>query len=862
MSDWQELSKKEALKRVDSSEEGLSDEEAGIRLSKYGANKIEEVKKKNLFVIFLHEFNSWLIYILLIAAVVSFFIQHYLDAGVILAIVVINALIGFFQEYKAEKIIEDLKKVLGDKSIVLREGKQKEISNEEIVIGDILVLKEGEKVPADCRILNVTNLETNEAILTGESFPVDKTDSVLKENTEIQERKNLLFSGSVIVRGNCTALVVSTGKETEFGKIAGLVQKQEEEKMPFEKKLDSFSKKLSLIAIGFTVLVFLIGIYLQNEIHEMFLTAVSMAIAAIPEGLPAVIAISFAVAIKAMHKENVLIRKLPAAESLGAVDVICVDKTGTLTEERLSVDKIYSGKFYSFKEKVDKNLDLLIKTGILCNNARQEEEEILGDPTETALIELASKFGFKKKLETEENPRVKEFSFTSERKVMSIVREEKGGKIKTSYVKGAPSFVLEKCTKELKNGKVVLLSKERKKELEEIYNEIASEGLRVLGFAIKQLPGKKGEIKLDDAEEHLTFVGFVGMLDPPRKEVRQAIEEAKEAGIEIKILTGDAKETSIYVAHEIGLKGEVIQGKELDLMDESQLRAVVLRATIFTRITPQHKLKIVQILKEEGKIVAVTGDGVNDILALKKADIGIAMGIRGADVARDSSEIVLLDDNFASIIKGIKQGRRVYDNLKKSIKFHLAANFYIYLVVAFSLLFTMPLPLLPLAILWMNLVTDALPSIAFAAEPAEEEIMKRKPKRENILSGIGLYIISAGIIAFMIIFGVFIIALQKVGLDIARTMTMTTAIFFELFFAFSCKSEHNGLKYIFNNKYLTGAVVISICLHLIAIYTSLANVFGFVPLTLLQLLICVGSGAIGFFVFEAWKFVNSRRKRA
>jgi Ca2+-transporting ATPase len=850
---WYALSKKEVLQEIGSREEGLDENEARRRLAIYGRNNLPEDKNGKWIRILLREFNSLLIYILIFSAVVSFLIGHYIDSGVIIVIIIVNASIGFFQEYEAERTIEDLKKILKDRTIVLRAGKEEEIDIENLVPGDILILKEGDKICADCRILKAINLEMNEAILTGESFPIEKTDDKIPAEKELQERTNMIYSGTTIIHGNGMAVVIATGKETEFGKIATLLKMQSSGKSLFEKKLNKFTKKLSGFILILTGITFLLGTFFGNKMNEMFLMAVSMAIGAIPEGLPAVIAITLAIAVKQMEKENTLIRKLPAAESLGSIDIICVDKTGTLTEEKLRVEKIFAGnKFLNEKEK-SRDLDQLVKTAVLCNNAREEDKCVLGEPTEIALINFAKKFGVNKKKETEKEKRVREFCFTSERKMMSIVREN-GERI--SYVKGAPFILIERCTKEMINGKIVLIDKKRKTELERISSEMASSGLRVLAFAFKNIPEK--QINEKNAENNLVFLGFLGMVDPPRKEIKESVRQAKEAGIEIKILTGDAKETAVYVGKQIGIDGEVIEGREMDLMDEGELREIVLRTRIFARINPEHKLKIVEILKSEGKSIAVTGDGVNDVLALKKADIGIAMGIRGTDIARDSSDIILLDDNFASIIKGIKQGRRVYDNLKKSIKFHLSANFYLYFVILFTFLFALPLPMFPLAILWMNLVTDSFPSLAFAAEPAEENILKKKPKKENLLDGIAKYILAGGIVGFAIVFSVFLIGLKFFELETARTMTMTSAIMFELFFAFSCKSEHNGLRYIFNNKYLIYAVLISFGLHLIALYTPLAGLFGFVPISLMQLLGCIFAGFMGFVFFEGWKVVKGK----
>jgi P-type Ca2+ transporter type 2C len=851
--DWHAQPVPSVLKKLGSSEAGLTEDEVQKRFAKYGKNILRKYKTKNKFMIFLSQLNSLLVYILILAVVISALIGHIVDAVVIGAIIILNGIIGFIQEYKAEAIIEKLRRSLKYKVLVLRDGAQKEIDSKFLVPGDIVYLNVGDRVLADCRIMNSENLQTNEAVLTGESFPVDKSENTISPESVLAERRSILYAGTTLSRGKATAIVVETGKETEFGKLAELVQGTLDEKMPLEKKLNEFSRNISIAIIGLVVIAFFIGISMGIEKLEMFLVSISLAIGAIPEGLPAIIAITLAVAIKQMYKVNTLIRKLPAAETLGRATVICTDKTGTLTEEELTVDKIYTGKERTLDNI--KTLDIATKQaleiGLLCNNARDEKDNILGDPTETALIKAAKKFNLNKRLLTEKNPRVKEFPFDSTRKMMSIVRSS--GKIKTSYVKGAASVVLERCTKELVGNKIRLINNKRKKELIKISHGMESSGLRVLALAFRQVTN----IRQKDSENYLTFSGFVGMIDPPRKEVKGAIKEALAAGIKIKVITGDSALTTKEIARKIGLLGETISGAELDKLPDGRWDEIVKTRTIFARVTPQQKLKIVEILKGQNETVAVTGDGVNDILALKKADIGISMGIRGSDVARDSSDMVLLDDNFASIIKATRQGRRVFDNMKKSIKFLLAANAGEVFAVILGLVLGWPLMFLPLAILWMNLVTDSLPALALAVEPVEEGVMKRKPRGDGLLGGIWKWVLLAGILMVASVAFIFDWANVAFGLDIARTMAITTAIFFELFFVFSCKSDESIFKTgIFNNKYLIYSVLISGGLHLLAIYTVIGNMFGFVALSGFQLGISILVGLSGFIVFEVWKAVK------
>jgi len=854
--DWHAKKVDDVLSELDTGKKGLDESEAKLRLRKFGLNEIKERKRLTKTKLLFSQFKSFLIIILIIAGIISWLIGHMIDAIVILIVVFLNVIISFIQEYKAEEIIEKLKKSLRYNVLVMRNGKQKEINPKFLVPGDIVILNEGDKILVDCRLISQEGFQVNESVLTGESLPISKEADTIKGATILAERKNMLYAGTSVVSGHALAVVIRTGSNTEFGKLAKLVQETKDEKMPLEKKINSFSKIISLVILFLITIIFLFGLYIGIDKFEMFLISVSLAVGAIPEGLPAVIAIILAVAIKQMYKVNTLVRKMPAVETLGRTTIICTDKTGTLTEEKLTVEKLYSGKNYLLQDKLDINLRKLLLTGILCNNARDENENILGDPTEKALVEVAKKFGISKKEETEKNLRFKEFPFSSERKMMTIIRES--GKIKTAYVKGAPSFILERCNKEFVNGRLRLIDKERRNELKKIYSGMEQEGLRVLGFAIRQLPSRK--LTQTEIENHLILTGFQGMIDLPRKEIKQSLKEAISAGIEIKIITGDSLLTTKTIAKKIGLDGGSISGEELEKLNNHQLKRVIFEKTIFARITPEQKLKIIEVLKSNNKeVVAVTGDGVNDILALKRADVGISMGIRGSDIARDSSDIVLLDDNFASIVKAIKQGRTVFDNLKKSIKFLLAANVAEVFVILFALIIQWPLPLLPLAMLWMNLITDSLPAMALAFEPPEQGIMKRKPSKDGLLSHIWGWMIIAGILNFLIIIIIFYYALNSYSLEIARTMAVTSGIFFELFFVFSCKSERSLFKTgIKNNKWLIYAFFISIFLHFALIYSSLGSLFDLVPLNALQFLIVIGSGLVGLIVFEGWKVWKGR----
>jgi len=864
MDNWHSLDKKEVLKELKTSEEGLSAQEARSRLQTYGKNELKQISKVNPLIIFLTQFNSVFIYILLVAALFSFLIKHYLDFTVILAVVLVNSFVGFFQQYKAEKTIQELKQILVPKVKVLRNNRLVEIFSSDLVPGDIISISEGDKVMADCRIIHSNDIQANEAILTGESFPSNKHSEIILKEVNLHDRVNMLFMGTTITKGNGKAVVVSTGMKTEFGKIAGLVQTLKIEKTPLEKKLDSFSKNVAVVIIILTAIVTLFGVLKGEELSNMLLTGMALAISVIPEGIPAVIAITLALAIKRMHKNNALIRKLPAAETLGRTTVICTDKTGTLTLEEMTVEELYCNKkifkvedhsLSNVSKKDDFELKTLLKIGILCNNARIEGNELFGDPTEKALILSAKKLNLLKKEETEKEARVKEFAFSSKRKIMSIVRKSDEGLI--SYVKGAPDVVLKKCTKELINGRLVPLNKERKTELLIAYDEMASKALRVLAFAFRKVPSIFDE---NIAEDHLIFVGFQGMLDPPRKEIKAAVQECKTAGIKVKILTGDSLLTARAVADMIGLDGEAIEGHNLENASEEEFKRIVKEKTIFARINPEIKYKIIKSFKSQNEVVAVTGDGVNDVLALKEAHIGIAMGIRGTDVAREVSDIILLDDNFDSIIKAVHEGRRVYDNMKKTIKFYIAANVDELLVILIALLLSLPLPLMPLAILWMNLITDSLPNLSLSVEKEEENIMKRKPTNpsEHILDGIWSFIVIAGIISCIATLALFILYYQS-DLEKARTMALTTSVFYEMFLVFTCRSDKNIWEIgIFSNKFLIISVILAVILQLIAIYTPLSAVFGFKALSLSELLLVTGASSLGLIFFEFVKYIKPK----
>ncbi len=872
---WHALSCDAVIKELKSNKKGLGNKEAKLRLERFGKNEIKRKGRIRPLLILLSQFNSFFIFLLVIAAGISALLNHWIDFYVIMAIVIVNASIGFFQNYKAENSIRELRKMLVPKAKILRNNVFYEIHASEVVPGDILILQEGDKIVADARLIEVQGLQVNEAILTGESVAAVKFTKKMQIDVPLVDRENIVYSGTSIVLGSAKAVVFSTGMNTEFGKIAFMVQKVKQEKTPLQKRIDSFAKKVGLFIIFISVLIGLIGFFLGMDKFDVLLTSISLAVAAVPEGLPAVITICLAIAVQRMFKQKSLIRTLPSAETLGRVTVICSDKTGTITSEKMTVtDLFYDNKLIEL-EKVkrekdkerdkEKSLEILFKTNCLCNNARIEEIDdkkiFFGDPTEKALLRAALDYGFDKRELTAEELRIKEFAFSSSRKLMSIIRRrQQDGKI-ISYVKGAPDVLIERCSKEIVFGKIQQLTQARKKEIIHVYEEMASSGLRVLGFAFKELNMKASKIKQKDAEQNLVFIGFEGMMDPPRPEVRGAIKAAENAGIVIKIITGDSLLTAKAVANKIGLMGEAINVDELERMSDSELKSRIDDITIFARISPEHKLRIINILKEKKEIVAVTGDGVNDAPALKAADIGIAMGIRGSDVARETSNIILIDDNFASIVKGVKEGRIVYDNIKKSTKFLLGVNFSELMIVLYSIIMRLPLPLLPLQILWTNLVTDSLPALALSVEKGESVLNKKPIKEKSMLQGITLFLVFAALLAFIAELVIFHLGLQSAyNIEKIRTLVLTTGIIFEMFFIFTCRSNKPLHKIgIFSNKYLTGAVIIAIMLQIILIYSPLGTLFGVVPLTIRDWMIVIPLAVSGIIIFEVVKIIKEKR---
>ena len=873
---WHDKEIKDVLKELSASENGLTDEEAKNRLGKYGPNEIKEKKRISPLKIFISQFKSFIIAILIAAVVVSLLIGETVDAVVIAAILLLNAVLGFIQEYKAEKAIEALKKMASLKAKVIRNNEEKLIDAAELVPGDIIFLEVGMKVPADSRLIQIVNLQTQEAALTGESLPVKKEPEALPEKPPVADRKNMVFSGTIITAGRGKAVVVETGMNSEIGKIAEMIQTAEEKMTPLQVKLAQLGQLLGIATIAICIVVFLIGIFTGKNILTMFIAAVSLAVAAIPEGLPAVVTISLALGVQRMIKRHALIRRLPSVETLGSTTVICSDKTGTLTCNEMTVKKLFvnnkaievagegyskEGSFYYEQNKIDsKDFSLLLKIGALCNDAKLNEKEPLGDPTEISLIVSAHKAGLIKDELEERYPRIGEIGFSSERKRMSTYHKEDGKKI--VYCKGAPDVILHLCDRININGEVKRLASIDKKEILKVNELFASEALRVIGFAYKESETL--------SEENMVFVGLQGMIDPPREEVKEAIKKCERAGIKVVMITGDHKTTAEAIAKEIGIKGSSLTGQELD--EIKNLEDYVENIAIYARVNPEHKSKIVDALRAKGHVIAMTGDGVNDAPALKKSDIGIAMGITGTDVAKEASDMILTDDNFTSIVNAVEEGRGIYGNIKKFVEYLLSSNLgeilTIFVAILLSVFFQNALPLLAIQILWINLVTDGFPALALGVEPPDPEVMIRPPRKPDEK------ILSASIIKRMAIVGItmmigtlLIFKLYLPDLKYAQTMAFTTLVMFQMFNVLNCRSEKHSLfkvgifSNMFSNIYLLLAIVVSILLQLLVIYTPFSAFFKTVPLTLTDWLYAIVISSSVMFVVETIKFVNHFKEK-
>lgn len=813
---------------------GLSSQEALQRLQKYGPNVLKEEDGKNPLAIFISQFGSFLIVILIAASAVSFILGEVIDALMILAIVILNGVVGFIQEYRVERTIKQLKKLVTTDITVYRDGLLQKIPSTQLVLGDLIVLEEGQKVSADIRLTESYNLETNEASLTGESIPVFKTVKTLEKETIIAERVNMLFSGTVIAAGKGVGIVTATGMNTEIGKIAHLVHEEKEALTPMQQKLNNLGKLIGRIVLVIAAVIGIEQILFGQNLLNALISAIALAVAAIPEGLPAVVTISLALGTRRLLKQKSLIRNLAAAETLGSTDIICVDKTGTLTEGEMKVTQIYGDN----KEKI-------LTYGLLASNARKNGDQIIGDPTEGALVKAALNDGFDQQTLLNSYPRISEIPFSSQRKMMSVLVKSEGRNLLIS--KGATETILSKCTKIEVAGQIRNLTEKDRQKILQAQDGFAKKALRVLGFAYTS--GK--------TERNLIFLGLQGMIDPPREGVKEAIAQCESAGIRVVMITGDHLLTAQAIAKEIAIVGKSISGEELDKLTNEQFASEVGQIAVYARVNPEHKIKIIKALKAHGHQVAMTGDGVNDAPALKAADIGVAMGITGTDVAKEASDMILLDDHFATIVSAIKEGRAIFDNIRKFVNYLLSSNIMEVMVISLAVILGGGhLPLLPIHLLWINLVTDGLPALALGVDPPRKNIMNLSPQRfrEEIVGGRFLGpLIVVSVLLTAAILAIFLIYEKDPIYE--QTMVFSAIVFYEMLRIIAIRSEYK-LPF-FSNKFLILAIAGSLILHLMILYlpvsfagVTLQELFKVQPLNLYDWTLLLGVGIFLLFIMR------------
>ncbi|MDD5428723.1 MAG: calcium-transporting P-type ATPase, PMR1-type [Candidatus Omnitrophica bacterium] len=872
---------------------GLSEAEAKKRIGEFGYNRLKEKKLTGPLTIFLQQFRDFIIWILIGAALVSGFLQEWVDAIAIIAIVILNAIMGFIQEYRAEKSMAALKKLSSPTSKTIRDGAHMVKPSSELVPGDLIELEAGDSVPADSRLVWVSsNFGAQEASLTGESTPVAKTTIALDEKEiPLGDRANMVYMGTSVASGKARALVVDTGMKTELGKIAGMVQDIVQEPTPLQRKLEQFGKWIVALCFILVGLVFLLEWLRGGKIIEVFLTAVSLAVAAIPEGLPAVVTIALALGVHKMVRRNALIRKLPSVETLGCATVICSDKTGTLTKNEMTVQAVFAGgelfevtgigydpqgDFVRGGDKVEHRdfpeLRRALACGALCNGAELQKNagayRIVGDPTEGALLTAAAKAGIWKKDLDEEYKFVDEIPFDPERKKMTIIR--KTDKKTEAFTKGAPDILLNDCVYIEDKGAVRKLSDEDRARIQKVNNDLANRAMRVLAVSYKVLEGVERPYSAETVERDLVFAGLVAMIDPPREEVKKAIEECKTAGIKTVMITGDHKNTAVAIARSLGFFGAdsmALSGEELDRMNDEELYGVVAGTAVYARVSPQHKLRVVSAWRKRGDIVAMTGDGVNDAPAVKEADIGVAMGITGTDVTKEVSDMIITDDNFASIVSAVEEGRGIYDNIKKFIHYLLSCNAGEILVMFTASLVGFPPPLLPIHILWVNLVTDGLPALALGVDPVDPGIMTKPPRKpdEAVVTKDRAFLLLAqgAFIAFCSLFAfVLVMFIEKEGLARARTAAFVVLACSQLFHSFNCRSMTASLFKlgIFTNKKLLYAAAISFVLQMGVVYAPfLQRVFKTEPLGLLDWFLVVAISSFPLIAMEILKKLRAAR---
>ena len=865
---WQTMRKDEVLKKLDTNEKlGLSEEEVLKRRKENGNNVLQEKKKESIFVKFFKQFNDFMIIILIIASIISALVSKmqgendYFDSIIIIAIVVLNAVMGVVQEAKAEKSIESLKKMTPQKAKVVRDGKSKEVNAEDLVPGDIIVLEAGNFVPADCRILENYQLKVEESSLTGETVATDKdSDFIAKKDSPLGDRKNMAFMASTTVNGHGRAVVTEIGMKTEVGKIANMMIENEAPETPIQKKLGQVGKVLGVACLVICIVIFLIGIVKKIEPIEMFMTSVGLAVAAIPEGLPAIVTIMLSIGVTKMAKKNSIIRKLPAVETLGSSTVICSDKTGTLTQNKMKVVEIYSAN----------SSNNIVELASLCTDCEinvqsNGKQEVVGEATEKAIVEKLIDMG-KSKQELELiMPRVNEIPFDSTRKMMTTIH-----KLNNKYriiTKGAPDVLLKYCVRDNISNDVM-----SDRHIKEILNQnakMANKALRVIAVAYKDVVSLPSKISSENIEKDLNFVGLLGMIDPPREGVKEAVKTCRRAGIKTVMITGDHLDTARAIARDLSIMGpydKAITGQELEKMSDEVLRKEIKNYSVFARVSPEHKVRIVKAWQKTGAVVAMTGDGVNDSPALKNADIGIAMGKNGTDVAKNAADMILTDDNFVTIVGAVKQGRNIYDNIRKAVHFLIATNIGEIVTIFMGLVLGLKSPLLAIQLLWINLVTDSLPAIALGLEPPEKDIMDRKPinsKKGIFADGLWNKIIVEGILIGMLTLVAFGIGNKYYGLEVGRTMAFMAIGLLELIHSFNIKSEKSLFKTgIFDNKYLVGSLILGIFVQTVVILIpQIAEIFELTSLNSIQWMITIGISLLPIPVIELQKWFDSKKSK-
>lgn len=866
---WFDITAEDVLQQLNvDSNTGLSESEAKNRLEKNGENKLDSQKKKSIWQLFLSQIKDVMIYILLGAAIISAFMKEYSDAIIILIVILINALIGVIQESKAEKSLEALKQLSTPKAIVKRDGNIKEIPSEEVVVGDIIILDAGRYLPADLRLIESVNLKIDESAFTGESVPSEKNSNTIitSENIPIGDKSNMAFMSTLVTYGRGTGVVINTGMNTEIGKIADLLNKEDDNTTPLQKRLAHLGKTLGFGAVGICILIFIISMFQGRDWFEMLLTSISLAVAAIPEGLPAIVAIVLAMGVQRMIKQNSIIKKLPAVETLGSVNIICSDKTGTLTLNVMTIKKCcINNKILSIDECDLNNTDtkLLLEGMILCNDATSKNGSKTGDPTEIALLDAGIKFNLYKEDLNSFHTRVDEVPFDSDRKLMTTVNKyESQFKV---FTKGAIDNLLKLSNKILLDGEIIDFTQDKKDQILKFSNLMSDEALRVLGLGYKDIQNEN--ISLDSLEKNLVFVGLMGMIDPPRQEVKPSIALCKQAGITPIMITGDHKNTAFAIANELGIAenlNECMIGSEIDTYNDEEFNKIVNNYKVFARVSPENKVKIVKAFKSHGNIVSMTGDGVNDAPSLKTADIGVAMGITGTDVAKGAADMILTDDNFTTIVNAVEEGRNIYNNIRKSIMFLLSCNLGEIVALFIAILFNFNPPLLPIHILWVNLITDSFPALSLGVDPKDSSVMEYPPRnpKESLFAGhMGIFLGFNGVLIGAVTLIAFKIGerLYMNSLVHAQTLAFVVLSFSQLFFSLSMRNKKKSLFRIglFTNKYLLGSILLGILIQfLIIIIPFFAQVFNVFTLSLRDWILVTCISFIPFVLNEIFKLIK------